>query len=125
LLNLYDVAYSPKLLGYLKVFKKWERTSLSLMGKYTDSMKPNIDLSGFDPTLSGDQPRISAEVDGRFVFDGNFRWKSKKGWFVEASFRNILGKTYNLAAEPLSANWSNFGTGGNPFSSLLSAGKKF
>ncbi len=88
-----DVAYSPKMLGYLKAAYAGKSWSLGLSSRYVDQMEAawNPGRVNPDDSFGG---RIGDAIDGYFVLDANFRLEDLvlKGLSVSVHCRNLLDK---------------------------------
>lgn len=122
-----DVAYSPKLLGYLKASYRSEYFTVALTGNYVGSMETFWDETIGDPEiLPLPGARIGDKVEGYFVLGANLRIEDVllDGLFLNIKCSNLLDEEIRY---PTFTNnpWADRGTIGLGRSFLLSLGYKF
>lgn len=112
-----DVAYSPKMLAYLKAsYSLSENATLAMTGRYVGAM---------DTYYTGE--RVADKVDGYFVLGANLRFNNLfgKGYFLNISGSNLFDTKYYFPSYTLNANWADIGLVGNGRMIMVTVGKKF
>lgn len=118
-----DVAYSPHLLGYLKMsYALRNNITLALTGTYVDEMETEWDVQLNNYTGG----RIGKPVDSHFLIGANLRVNDLfgKGCFLNVRGSNILDKEYHYPTY-VNNTWADKGTLGDPMHFLVTLGKKF
>lgn len=120
-----EVAYSPKLLGYMKAAYHLKGISFSLTGNYVGAMETFWDESIINPDASAGN-RIGDRVDGYFLLGANLRIENifKKGIYLNIRCYNLLNEQIRY---PTFTNneWATNGTIGFGRTFLVSLGLKF
>ena len=118
-----DVAYSPKMLAYLKAsYSLSENATLAMTGRYVGAMD-----TYWDYTLGESGDRVADKVDGYFVLGANLRFNNLfgKGYFLNISGSNLFDTKYYFPSYTLNANWADIGLVGNGRMIIVTVGKKF
>jgi len=121
-----QVAYSPKILGYLKVsYHILPKLIIAFTGNYVGSMLPFYDETIMNPD-STYGARIGEKVKGHLFLGSNLRLENifEHGYYLNLKFNNILN---NEIRYPTTTNnsWADKGTLGPGRTFLVSIGKKF
>jgi len=121
-----DVAYAPKLLGYVKASYAFTKDiTLAMTGTYVDKMLPLYDetIANPDGTFGA---RIGQEVDSYFLLGANLRFRNLfgKGMFFNIRGSNLLDKDIFYPTTS-NNNWTPVGTKGKGLSFLATLGWKF
>jgi outer membrane receptor for ferrienterochelin and colicin len=117
-----EVAYSPKLLGYLKAFYHTKGFTLALTGNYVGAM--DTFWQSYPDGLSGE--RIGDRVDGYFLLGANIRINNLfiKGLFLNIRCSNLLNEEIRFPTYT-NNDWATRGTLGIKRTLLASIGIKF
>ena len=118
-----DVAYSPHLLGYLKMSYAFnDNVILALTGTYVDKMETEWDT--YLNNYAG--ARIGEAVDDYFLLGVNLRINDifGKDYYLNIRGSNILDTSY-LYPTYVTNTWADKGTPGDPMKFLVTMGKKF
>jgi outer membrane receptor for ferrienterochelin and colicins len=121
-----EVAYSPRLLGYLKAhWRATRRVQVALTGTYVGAMETYWDESLANPDGSNGG-RIGDRTPGTVVLGANVRSEHLAGTPLYASLRvsNLLDATIRYPTHPDNP-WADRGTLGAGREFLLSAGWRF
>ncbi len=109
-----DVAFAPKVLGYLKVsYPVSDQITISLTANYVDEMEAqwNKALTDPDDPNSGAVGRVGDKVDSYVKVGANIRIKNliKEGLFINIRVNNLLDEEIRY---PISSNqgWATKGT---------------
>ena len=118
-----DVAYSPHLLGYMKMSYAFnDNVTLALTGTYVDEMETEWDIYLNDYTGG----RIGNSVDDYFLLGANLRINDifGKGYYLNIRGSNILDASYSYPTY-VNNTWADKGSPGDPIKFLVTVGKKF
>ena len=121
-----EVAYSPKLLGYLKASYRINNFSLALTGNYVSAME-----TFWDESISNDDGstgnRIGELVDGYFLLGANLRIENifTKGIYLNLRISNLLNEGIRFPVFTNNSDWATKGTLGSGRTFMLSLGLNF
>ncbi len=116
----FEVAYSPSILGYLKVgYDLTPNATLGVKGRYVDDMHALYSLS-----IPG---RIAPDVDSYFNLDLDLRFNKIAGsnYYIELLGKNVTDEDYLFPTFNLQSGWADKGLVGNGQYFQLSVGKVF
>ncbi|MFC2145905.1 TonB-dependent receptor [Acidobacteriota bacterium] len=120
-----DVAYSPKLLAYLKAsYKFGETATIALTGRYVGEMETLWDYAIQNPDGSFGA-RIANKVDGYFLMGANLRFELGNGFYLNLSGSNLFDTKYLFPSYTINAAWADLGLAGYGRMIMATIGKKF
>ena len=122
-----DVAYSPKVLAYLKASYAFSKNgNFAITGRYVGEMFPHWDVGKVNPdgSLGG---RIGMDVDGYFIMDAHLRFNNlfNKGYYISIRCSNLLGEKYLYPVVTTNQEWADLGFIGKNRLLMVTIGKKF
>ena len=119
------VAYSPKLLGYLKAaYNFTKKSNLAITGRYVGAMETFWDYTIKNPDGSYGN-RVAQTADSYLILDANLRFEFGKGFFLNISGTNLFDTEYYFPSYTIQSAWADIGLAGYGRMIMATIGKKF
>jgi len=122
-----SVEYSPHFLGYFKGSYKFNNNiTFALIANFVDEMETHWKVDEINPDGTYGK-RIGDRTDSFFTISTNLRVDDivGKGFFFNLHCSNLLNEKYLFPTYTTNSNWMDKGAIGDPFSVLLTLGRKF